>query len=686
MFTNKIINLFFTIIGSSFIFGQEDSLSTANRVHEIDEVVVSATRQEQKIKDLPIQVQVISKKEIDQINTVRLSELLNEQTGLVTVPDFGGEGIQMQGFDSEYTLIMVDGVPLVGRTTGTLDLNRIAIGNVERVEMMKGASSSLYGNEALGGIINIITRKAKNGISTQLNYKVASFDTHDISSLFNYKKNKFSVHTFVNANTSNGYDLNEETAEKTVDAFRNYTFNTKMMYDFSDKNKLTLSGRYYIQNQDINIDAIKGDSRIREWNVLGKYNHQFNKKWNAYTEVYVTEHHAFDNFKNSEASGSNFKHRMLRPELRVFYKMKPKHHWVGGVGLTYEKLEKNLLAENPSFSSPYIYVQYDGYLTSKTNFIVGARYDFHNKYESQLSPKLALKHQWNDKISLRGSVGYGFKTPDFRTLYYDFTNSAVGYTVLGYNVIPKKIPQMQTNGLIKEIYIPISYFENNSLKPESSVAYNLGFDFKWSHRWEASVNFFRNDVKDLINVRAIAKKTNDYFVYSYENVSKVYTQGLELNTKLKINDEITIKGGYQLLYAYNKAAEKKFENGKIYAKDENAISFKLKKKDYYGLYNRSRHMANLKLFYHQKKWGLDANYRITYRSKYGNVDTNSNGYLDKYDKFVKGYFISDLAINKTLFKNYKIGLGIDNIFDFTNPQNISNIAGRILYGTIKINF
>ena len=97
-------------------------------------------------------------------------------------------------------------------------------------------------------------------------------------------------------------------------------------------------------------------------------------------------------------------------------------------------------------------------------------------------------------------------------------------------------------------------------------------------------------------------------------------------------------------------------------------------------------MANFKIFYNIPKWNLDTNIRITYRSKYGLFDTNGNTYLDTYDEFREGYTIWDFAINKTIYKNYKLGFGIDNIFDFNDPQNITNIPGRIIYGTININF
>jgi outer membrane receptor for ferrienterochelin and colicins len=83
---------------------------------------------------------------------------------------------------------------------------------------------------------------------------------------------------------------------------------------------------------------------------------------------------------------------------------------------------------------------------------------------------------------------------------------------------------------------------------------------------------------------------------------------------------------------------------------------------------------------------LDANIRGTYRSKYGLFDTNGNNYLDAYDDFVDGYTIWDIAINKTIYENYQLGFGMDNLLGFTDTQNISNISGRIIYGTLNIQF
>ena len=686
---NNIL-LYFSIFLTVSLFAQEKK-SDSTSVENLDEVVITATRTVRQLSSLPLPVQLVSKKEIQRTNSLRLSDILNEQNGLITVPDFGGgEGIQLQGLDSQYTLILIDGVPLIGRSAGTLDISRVTVGNIKQIEIVKGASSSLYGSEALGGVINIITENPKYGFNGAINYRLGSLGTHDASASIGYKKNKLSINAFLNRFSSDGYDLNENDALNTVDPYSNYTFSTKLKYNFSDKTNMSLSGRYYIQNQDyIASENLKGESDIKEWNTHLKLNHTYNEKWKSYFEFYMTSYKAEDylnNTDNSRFSDSYFDQLLIRPEIRASYKLNNSNSFIGGLGWSHETLKRTDFLKNPEFNSPYIYLQYDSNPTEKLNLILGARFDNHSEYNSQFSPKAALRYELSEKLAVKGSIGYGFKAPDFRQLYFDFTNATVGYTVLGYNAVTTKIPELQEQGELANIVVPISQFEDK-LNPENSISFNIGMDYSPISSLKLNLNVFRNNINDLIDTRVIANKTNGQNVFSYYNIHEVYTEGLEFGTTWKPNNKLKVSGGYQLLFAKDKEAEKAFKNGEVYARiPTSSPSFKLKKEDYFGLYNRSRHMANFKIFYEFTKWNLDTNIRGTYRSKYGLYDTNSNSYLDAYDEFVSGYSIWDFAINKTLYKNYKIGFGIDNVLGFTDTQNINNISGRLFYTTLNIQF
>ncbi|PIA78823.1 TonB-dependent receptor [Gaetbulibacter sp. 4G1] len=689
----KYFSIYFSLFFVSHSFSQETKVvaTDSSKTENLNEVIITATRTIRQLSSLPLPAQIISKKDIERSNSIRLNDILNEQTGLITIPDFGGgEGIQLQGFDSQYTLILIDGVPLVGRSAGTLDISRITVGNIKQIEVVKGASSSLYGSEALGGVINIITETPKYGFNGNTNFRIGAFYTSDLSTTINYKKKKLGVTTFLNRYSSDGYDLNKADDLKTVDPFSNYTFNTKVVYNFSEATQLFASGKYYTQNQDyIASSTLKGESTINEWNSHLKLSHKYSEKWSSYFEFYATKYKAkdyLDDENNSRFSNSYYNQLLIRPEIRATYNPDDKSAFIGGLGFNHETLDRTDFTIQPEFNSPYLYLQYDGNLAEKLNVIIGARFDSHNKYKSQFSPKAAIRYKLNDNLNIKSSVGYGFKAPDFRQLYFDFTNATVGYTVLGYNAVSTAIPELEAQGQIANIIIPVSEFQQE-LNPENSISINIGFDYKFSSVLKLDLNLFRNNIRDLIDTRIVANKTNGQNVFSYYNVNKVYTQGLEFNTIWKPINQLKISGGYQLLFAKDATAENAFENGDVFARENpSSPSFQLKKEDYFGLFNRSRHMANLKLFYTIPKWDMDTNIRGTYRSKYGLLDSNGNNYLDTYDDFVDGYTIIDFAINKTFYKNYLLSFGVDNLFNFTDSQNISNIAGRIIYGKLNIQF
>ncbi len=681
----------FLLVGLSFSQEKQQGNDTI-KIKSLDEVIVTATRTLRQLSSLPMPVQLISSKEIKAINSRRLSDVLNEQTGLTIVNDHG-QGIQMQGMDSDYTLILIDGVPLIGRTAGTLDLSRVTVGNIKQIEIVKGASSSLYGNEALAGVINIITEDPVDGFKGTIDYSSGTNTTNDLGASINYKKNKLGITAFVNSFSSHGFDLTPEDGLKNIDPYHNYTLSSKIKYDFSKKTTLVLSGKYYTEKQDyIPSKTLRGEGNVNEWSTFLKLKHKHNEKWETYIDFYKTQYKTdsyLNNLDGTLYSESDFNQIQLRPELRVSYQYNQKNTFTAGIGTTYESLERTYFSNKPEINSPFAHVQYDTRIGEKLNIILGARFDNHSEYKSQLSPKLAMRYDFNSKIAIKASVGYGYKAPGFRQLYLDFTNSTAGYSVIGYNRAPDRITELYKLGEITETNfsaIDLSKF-NGALIPESSVNYNFGIALQPLTKLKLELNFFRNNIDNLINTIIVARKTNGSNLYSYENVSRVYNQGLELNTTWMPTANLKISGGYQLLYAKDKDAEEAHENGEVFIRDEKTAETKrLTKDDYFGLPNRSKHMANAKVFYTNLRWKLNANIRATYRSDYGLRDTNSSGYIDHNDEFVDGYNIIDFAINKTILKKYTLGLTVDNIFDFTDPTNINTIAGRLIYGKITIQF
>jgi outer membrane receptor for ferrienterochelin and colicins len=689
---NKLIVIVLIVIFSEKSFAQETAKDTI-KATKLEEVVLTATRTARQLSSLPLPVTLISKKTISNSGTIRLNEILNEQTGIITVADQSGfEGVQIQGISSDYILILIDGVPLVGRSAGNFDLSRLTVGNIEQIEVVKGPSSSLYGSEALGGVINIITEKPKTEtLAGNVSYRIGSFTQQDINLDIKQRISKFRYAFFANRFSSEGYDLNPDVEGQTVNPFENYTLNTRVFYDFNEKLSLFSSLRFYDQTQDAGFTVddtfFEGNTEEQEWNAHLRLDHKVNDQFDIDYELYYTNYTANERLANPISgevlSDRNFDQRLVRPEARGNYAFEKAGTITAGLGLQYDELDRTFFDKKVSFNSQYVYAQYDVNPIDDINVIVGGRFDNHSEYSNQFSPKLALRYQLTDAIALKGSVGYGFKAPDFRQLYFDFTNTAVGYTVLGYNVAVDKLEELQAQGQILDVVVPISALDN-PLEAESSIGYNFGVTYK-KGKWNTELNLFRNDFENLIDTRIIARKTNGQNVFSYVNFDEIYTTGLEVNTGYKINQNLTISAGYQLLYAFDKAKKELVENGEVFARDpQTNQTVVVDKKDYFGLVNRSRHNANFKVFYDIPKAKANINLRLLYRSKYAQFDTNGNDLIDTFDNsFVDGFVTANIAASKTFFKDFNLQVGANNLLDYTD-DNIPTLPG--IQGYIKLNY
>jgi outer membrane receptor for ferrienterochelin and colicins len=204
-------------------------------------------------------------------------------------------------------------------------------------------------------------------------------------------------------------------------------------------------------------------------------------------------------------------------------------------------------------------------------------------------------------------------------------------------------------------------------------------------KWNTELNLFRNDFKNLIDTRIIARKINGQNVFSYVNFDEIYTTGLEINAGYKINKNLSLSAGYQLLYAFDKTKEQLVENGEVFARElQTNQTVVVDKSDYFGLVNRSRHNGNFKVFYDIPKVKANLNLRLLYRSKYAQFDTNGNSLIDSYDtSFIDGYVTTNIAANKTFFTDFNLQIGANNLLDYRD-ENIPSLPG--IQGYARINY
>lgn len=686
--------LLFMLVSPGYSQTTKTPTDSIRTVH-IEEVVVTATRTEQQLSSLPIPVTLILNKQIGQMGSIRLNEVLGEQTGLAITNDHGN-GVQMQGFSPDYTLILVDGEPIIGRTAGTLELSRITVGNIKQIEIVKGPSSSLYGSEAMGGVINIITEKPR-GTRGSAKVRYGSNQTSDLTADLSVKRSKTGFYAFANRYQTGGYDLSPATFGNTVEPFHNYTFNAKFTYDFSPGIRLSLAGRYFSEHQQSGFNVGLADSLVvisgtgsgKDWNINPVLTWQVSPKWKAtirfYQSRYETNSRLAYQADGQSYDESYFAQTFARPEVGTELTLSPKHSFTFGAGHIVESVEATRYTSKKRFNAWYGLFQHQWQPTEKLNLILGGRFDQHSVYGGQFNPKVSAQYELNPWLAVRASAGRGFKAPDFRQLYLNFSNAVAGYSVLGTEELAAGLARLDAQGQIAQLLLEPAQFGH--IRAESAMAYNVGFKFSPTTTLKGSFNLFRNSIRDLIETQAIARKTNGQSVFSYRNVSRAHTQGLETDWSYQILKQLTLSAGYQLLFTADEEVLAGIEKGEYFRRDPNTLATsRVSKQQYGGLFNRSRHSGNVKLFYENTKSGISMSLRGIYRGRYGVGDFNGNLILDDNSEYVKGFVQWNLSAAKTFRRCLTLQAGSDNLFNFRNTAYMPGIAGRLLYASVGYTF
>ena len=669
--------------------------STFNK--ELNEVVITATRTERKLGNIAVPVNIISQKTIQQSGSLRLKDILQEQPGLFLTSGFG-TGVQMQGLNPDYTLILIDGEPLIGRTSGVLDLNRITAGNVKKIEIVKGPSSSLYGSEALAGVINIITDKTfSKKISVSIRY--GTYNTFDENISASTRIGKLGISAFINQYNTDGYSIRPYSVERSKLPISRTTPQLQLNYPLSNKTNIDLAVRYnyeHIKNElavsnNGQVTYSNGREINKDLNITPTVTHIFSSKLKSSLQLYASRFEGSQKLNTSTGQGYDdyFLQRFYRLENQTDYSISKNISLVSGIGYLKEFVnssrydDKNSRKEN---EVKYGFVQTEWMPFKKLTLIGGFRYDDNKLYASAFSPKIAAKLTLNKKISIQASYGKGFKAPDFRQLYLNFTNTSAGsYSVFGALEAPHIIQVLDDAGLIKQY--EGDFYKLQSLRPEYSNGFNAGFTLFPAKKIQWQVNVFRNDIRDLIEARLVATRQDNTQIYSYINIKRAFTQGIETNIKYIVASNFTLTAGYQYLQTADKDELKKVKAGNYYyTRDAYNHSVLLKRSDYLGLPNRSPHMVTLKLSYEAPKEKWFANIRAIYRSKWVVFDKDGNGIYNKQDEFADGYVQLNSSIGINLKYGFKVQAGADNILNHVDANNLPNAPGLTFFTTLAYTF
>ncbi len=667
-----------------------------NEATKCDNIIITGTRTEKDIKSSPILTQVYSCSEIQSHSATNLSELLAASASMQLINSHG-KGIQMQGLDPAYTAIMLDGNPLIGREGGTLDLDRINLSNIKRIEIIKGAVSSLYGSTALAGVINLISDEPQSILSTNTSIKYEQNNTFNVSSNVSSKllDNKFKNSFGIDYSYCDGFTNNDLNLGLIVPISHNLTLQDNIKYNFNDGLIAGMFFRYnYLLQENSYTSIINGVSnKLDDKGSLDDLMYSasieksfekidFNIKYN-YSDYKTKLQYFFAD--TDELESQDIFHQFLhKVELVSNIKYIKDINFTYGIGLEYEKVNADRIEMNSDNTRLlFSFLQADYNVNDDLNMILSARFDKHNDYQEKLSPKFAFSYSVFNDFYIKASVGAGFKAPSFQQLYMNWNNPQVGYSVFGSAYYDQGLKKLFDQGLI----IPESITSQTvkKLMPESSISYNIGFNFNWEIIG-VKANVFRNNLTDMIDVIPVAQKTNSQQVFTYFNLNKVHTQGIEADIDINLYDNLNLSLSYQYLSAIDDLVMDKIEKKEIFKNGTNGIFRAVTKSEYGGLFNRSPHSMSAKVEYRFETIGLNAILQGLYRSRYGYEDNNSNSILDDDSEYADAYTLWDIYLNYQLNDNVIIKGGIKNIFDYTNEKFLVYNVGFKAFISCAIKF
>jgi len=225
------------------------------------------------------------------------------------------------------------------------------------------------------------------------------------------------------------------------------------------------------------------------------------------------------------------------------------------------------------------------------------------------------------------------------------------------------------------------------LKAERSLSFNGGFMLTPWPVVTLEVNAFHNTIRNMIFEELVGMKENGSQLYSYRNIEQAFTSGLETNIRWRLTEALELSAGHQLLYAKDQGVVDQIEAGQKTVRTAEGRSRTATPSDYFNLSSRSRHMANIKLFYEYRPLGIGASVRATYRGKYGIGDRNyPNNFIDPYDLYTESYVLLYATVEKH-FLDRRLGVQLicDNAGDYSNSL-IPNLPGRQFIAALSWRF
>ena len=622
----------------------------------LNELVVTGSRYERQLKDVPVITRVISREEIETVNPVDFTTLLEYTlpgiqfyyNTMSQVPE-----ITYQGMDAKAVLFLLDGERISGESgDSNIDYSRFNINDIERIEVVRGAASTLYDSRAIGGVINIITKKSVRPFTASMHTRYAGKKGQSYSASAGVNLHRFSSLTSFGWRKRDSYLVKDEqgkqkeiinpdgsvTKSKTDPvAFNIYGYSImdvsqKLSYNFSDRFTGSARISYYTNKRD-KYDNARYYQRYRDLILSGKLKWQFADNQNLDLS-YIRDNYIKDNVyvDDDERVYGN-----VNSTIRLYYTgMFGKHTLSGGVDLLREDMKHHFMKDTATVHmNQYSFcLQDDWQLTDKMNVVVGVRGDKGGSYRLHFTPKVSVLYRPLKTITLRAGYSQGYRIPNLKELYQEFNMGGMGIMMYG----------------------------NKDLKPEegTQISASVEYDYKGLN---LSFSTYHNRYKNKISYEYISPGKS--WNMKYVNALNVKTTGVEVTANYKLPFGLRFSGGYSYVYDYDE-------------------------RDGYNMSWVRPHSARLSSVYKHRfgKTTESVAFNTSWVSsitRYAYSSSDKTYTKTKYDPRT----LCSLNLRSELPRGIAIGLMVDNIFNYRDKAVDSAVQlpenGRTFVATVSVN-
>ncbi len=656
-----------------------------DKIYEGKTVVVTGTRTIRDIQDVPGKIEVITRKEIEKIPGQKIDDILQYISGLNVYRSNGTYTIRpvvtlrgLSGDEQGRTLVLIDGVPINKGDTGGVNWNRINKEDIEKIEIYKGPGSSLYGSNAMGGVINIITRKPVKKFEGSGNFGYGTYNTKSVSL---YTGSKYCNNGYVKLSgfitDSDGYNATPDSLKETPDYstkryLKEYSLSVKTGYDFTDLLKAEIQYDYYKDKRGEGEKIIASDGEYRHFNTNFLRGHIYGsgKSFNYNLLTYYQHENYLRIDERMQKKDTTFEYKRFDVDsdrkdmgliLYLNYNTGKNNIVTLGTemknsrvdGGDYYKTSPDSVINSGKMNNFAIYLQDELSLAKqRLKILFGIRYDFVRFYDGEyyntdgswasiipaltdhnwdaFSPRIAVNYKLRNESKIYASYSHGFRA----SILDDLCRSGwmwVGPKIANPELGPEKIDNYE---------IGAKYKIMNVLTFSPALFYTSGHDF-----------LYYVQTKDSL----WGKRP----VFQRQNITEVNIYGAEIEIQYDISENISLFANY----TYNDSRIAKFEQN---PQLENKY-----------LKYTPKHQAKAAVFWSNKI--VNINLSAIYKSTQFIDDENTME--------IKNYTVVNLGLSRNIIQNLGISLSINNIFDTRYMENYEYMApGRIITGRINFAF